>query len=761
MGRGISDKALITFNAGELSPLLDSRADLEKANSACRTLENFLIETYGCIRRRPGTQYIKTTKYSGAKKSTQWRFQFSTTTTYCIEVGHEYFRFASNGEPVMDGPDPYEIASIYQEADLFELQFEQIKDVIYISHPNYPPHKLSRLGHTDWVFQEIIWTNPAFLAENLTDISITPTADGPGQVILEASDDLFLSGHVGSWWRIGHKRAAQSTSLNITGNVTSSTIAILGKYFFRSYGVWTADILIERSLDDGTTWETLYRFKGANDRNVDGDGEADENGKYRVRVENYVSNTDGRFVLEATDSIIYGVVLITAVTDADTAVASIFQDLLNNTETVIWAEGAWSGVRGYPRSVVLHEQRVVYGGTRFQPQSFWGSVIDDYENFLRGTNDDDSYFFTLDGTELNAICWMVSQAALLIGTTGGEFRVVSRSQEKGITPSAVDAKQQSSFGSEYIQALAVNDVVLFIQRKGKILNELVADEYTDNKFKVANMTLLAEHVTKGGIVQMARQIDPISTVWCVMADGTLAAMTYDRAQNVIGWHRHPMDGVVESVCTIYGQKDADDEVWLTVRRTVQTQQVRFIERLNPRIWVDQQDAYFVDAGATYEGAPANVISGLDWLEGRTVSVLADGKVLEGLAVVSGSIHLGTGITASKVQVGLPFTSKVVPFRIDSDQTIGVTMGRVRKISKVMARFRNSLGLTYNNGEKDYALPFRKAAQPLDALTPLFTGDKEIDLGTSFGLDSVLTIEQRQPLPLMIMALRPIYVVTGT
>lgn len=757
MGRGQSDKGLITFNAGELSPLLDSRADLEKAASGCRLLENFLIETYGCLRRRPGTQYIATTKYSGAKKSTQWRFQFSTTTTYTLEVGHTYFRFAANGAPVMSGMSPYEISSPYLEADLFELQFLQIKDVIYIDHANYPPHKLSRVANTNWVLEEIVWTNPAFLAENLTETTITPTADGPGQVILEASDDLFLPAHVGSWWRIGHKRAAQSTSLAVTGNVTSSTIEILGKYFFRSYGIWSADILIERSFD-GTTWETLYRFKGASDRNVDGEGEADENGKYRVRVENYVSNTDGRFVLEATDAIIYGVVQITVVTDTDTAVATVTQDLLNNTETAIWAEGAWSGVRGYPRALTLHEQRVVHGGTRFQPQSFWGSKVDDYENFLRGVADDDSYFFTLDGIELNAICWMVSQAALLIGTTGGEFRVVSRQQEKGITPSAVDAKQQSSFGSEYIQAVSVNDVVLFVQRKGKILNELVADQYSDNKFNVANMTLLAEHVTKGGIVQMARQIDPISTVWCVMADGTLAAMTYDRAQNVIGWHRHPMDGFVESVCTVYGAKDADDEVWLTVRRTVQATQVRFIERLNPRIWTDQEDCYFVDAGATYEGSPANVISGLDWLEGRFVSILADGKVYEGIAVVSGAIHLP--VSASKVQVGLPFTSRMRPFRIDNDSTLGVMSGRVRKVAKIIVRLLNSLGMTYGDGQRTYELPFRKVTQPLDELTPLFTGDKPMDFGTSFEYDNKITIEQRQPLPLTVMALIPKYVVTG-
>lgn len=56
--RGPSDKVLVSFNAGELSPLLDSRSDLDKAASGCRTLENMIVETYGSARRRPGTQFI-------------------------------------------------------------------------------------------------------------------------------------------------------------------------------------------------------------------------------------------------------------------------------------------------------------------------------------------------------------------------------------------------------------------------------------------------------------------------------------------------------------------------------------------------------------------------------------------------------------------------------------------------------------------------------------------------------------------------------
>lgn len=758
MGRGKSDKALVSFNAGEWSPLLDARIDLEKASSALRKLENYLIETYGCLRRRPGTQYIATTLFTGTRKSTTWRFQFSTSICYTLEVGHEYIRFYVNGAQVMDGGSPYTISTIFQENDLFELQFQQINDVVYITHDNYPPHKLSRLGATDWTIEEIEWSNAPFRAENLTDTTIAPTAGGDdNEKILMASAGIFAPEHVGSYWRVGHLRPANSVELAIAGNLTSAELGILGDYEIRTYGTWTGTVLIERSLDGGTTWTTVRKFKAKNDRNVDATGTADENGTYRIRIEDYVSDTDGRAVLESADAILYGVLKLTSVESTTQATGQVKIPFYSADPTTIWAEGAWSKVNGHPRALCLHQQRLWFGGTRKDPSTIWGSQTSDYENFLAGTDDDEAPIYTLAGIELNAIQWLVSQGALLVGTSGGEWRLRSSSDQKPLTPTTVDADQQSEWGSEYVQALAVNDAVLFVERKGKILRE-IGYQLDRDKWVSANMTQLSEHVTQGRIVNIARQKDPISTVWVVCADGTLSAMTYDREQNVIGWHRHPTQGAVESVCTIYGASGQDDEVWFTVRRVVQGEDVRFVERLNPNKWTAKEDCFFVDAGATYSGAPATVISGLDYLEGLDVDVLADGDVVPGLAVTGGQITLDTA--ASKVHVGLNFVSEFQPFRLESDQTVGVSMGRTRKITSLVIRLIKSLGLEYYDGNEVYELPFRDTGTPFDITTPLFTGDMPIDFGTSFGLDDTISIRQPNPLPSLVLGLVPSYNVTG-
>jgi len=51
---------ILSFNSGELSPLIEARSDVEKHSAGCRHLENYIPQTYGCAVRRPGLYYIAT-----------------------------------------------------------------------------------------------------------------------------------------------------------------------------------------------------------------------------------------------------------------------------------------------------------------------------------------------------------------------------------------------------------------------------------------------------------------------------------------------------------------------------------------------------------------------------------------------------------------------------------------------------------------------------------------------------------------------------
>ncbi len=166
----------ITFNGGELTEFMDPRVDTAKYSKGCQTLENFTPMPFGTILSAPGTEHITTTKYAD-RKARLVPFSFSKDDDLMeIEVGHEYFRFFLNQAPVLDGAAVYEESSPYQEEDLFELQFEQINDIVMIVHPDYEERMLVRKANDDWELQTIDYSvspnYPALAPVNTTDTTL-------------------------------------------------------------------------------------------------------------------------------------------------------------------------------------------------------------------------------------------------------------------------------------------------------------------------------------------------------------------------------------------------------------------------------------------------------------------------------------------------------------------------------------------------------------------------------------------------------------
>lgn len=707
-----------------------------------------------------------------------WKFQFSTTASYILEVGEHYIQFFTDGAPVLDGDsNPYVIWTPYLSADLLSLQYKQINDVVYICHPSYAVRKLSRLGNANWTLEEVAFQAPPTLDENISDTTITPTPIGGNQVSLTASADVFQPGHAGSTWRIGHLRDSAYIEFGINSNFTTISRRILGDWTFHTYGVWSADIRVERINDAYVNgvyteegWETVRKWSGRSDRNIDAEGTSEEDAYYRIVCSNYTAGNGGRVLLEAVDAMIYGIFKIVSVSDARTAVAEIIVPPERYEPTIYWQEAAFSDYRGHPRTVTIHEQRLMFGGSAHFPSRIWGSVIGDYENFLKGSDDDASLAFDLAGEELHSIQWMVSQKDLIVGTTGGEWRVGSQSTEKPLTPSTIDAKQHTSYGSEYIQAQIVDGVILFVQRKGRRVREMTYS-YEVDKYVSTDLTLLAEHITEGGIIQMAYQQAPLPLLWCVTSTGKLICLTYARDQQVVGWHRHILggDATVESVATIYGAGDDDDEVWFIANRGG----TRFIERINPHQWSAKEDAYFVDCGITYDGSPISTLSGLDHLNGYHLATLEDGAVAWSypdpdhpgqfgtITVVDGSIILRG--TASKVHAGLAYTSRLQPMRLDADPTIGSSMGHIRRIAEIVIRVRDSLAIKVYDGVNTFRHTFRNDVEdtynahfvtPSDPTKtwPLFSGDSKLNVQTDLAFDAAFIVIQENPLPTVIQAL---------
>ena len=161
------------------------------------------------------------------------------------------------------------------------------------------------------------------------------------------------------------------------------------------------------------------------------------------------------------------------------------------------------------------------------------------------------------------------------------------------------------------------------------------------------------------------------------------------------------------------------------------------------------DAFYVDGGLTYTGAPATVISGLSHLVGKSVSVLADGIVIPNKTVsAGGTITLTTA--ASKVQVGLGYTSEVWTPYIEAvqGQSVNVMQSRQHQIFEILCRVVDS---TYLELSTDgFAFTDARLFKATEALG-LFTGDKMVPIRSRMAKRTQAKARCNKPVPCNLLA----------
>jgi len=91
-------------------------------------------------------------------------FVYSAEVSYMIEMGDQYMSFFFDGALLNGDGSP--IATPYAEADLPQLQFEQLGDVMWITHVDYPQYKLSRTTATTFSLDKIVFERGPFLLRN-------------------------------------------------------------------------------------------------------------------------------------------------------------------------------------------------------------------------------------------------------------------------------------------------------------------------------------------------------------------------------------------------------------------------------------------------------------------------------------------------------------------------------------------------------------------------------------------------------------------
>jgi len=311
----------------------------------------------------------------------------------------------------------------------------------------------------------------------------------------------------------------------------------------------------------------------------------------------FSSNDIGRLVRLKVGST-WGYCTITGFTSTTVVTVTVNSTLGGATATSLWRMGVWYGVEGssstanYPRCVVFNQDRLVWAGSAAYPNRIDGSNTSDYENYAPSNTDgtvidSNAISFSLNSTKVNVVNWMVSDEwGLLAGTASGEWVIAASTQQNAVTPTNVTAKMTSAYGGANVPPIKMGKSTLFVQRTKRKLREM-SYQFALGTFQAPDISLISEHLTKGGIKSMAAQPAPYPNVWLARYDGTLVGVSYDKDQEVLGWHRHQLGGfsdaaqtlppVVESVAVIPSPSTDRDAVWLSVQRYVNGATVRTVE----------------------------------------------------------------------------------------------------------------------------------------------------------------------------------------
>ena len=520
---------LTNFTGGELSPRLDGRNDLTKYSSGCKTLENLIVYPHGAAARRPGTSFVAEVANS-ANKTRLIPFEFSTTQTYMLEFSNLKIRVYKDNGSVLEGD----------------------KTISGITKAN--PAVVTANSHGYSNGDEVVITAVAGMTE----------VNGKRFLVADKTTNTF------------ELQDKDGVDINSSGFTTYSSGGVSNKVFEITTPYTTAqlfDIKFAQSADvmyithpshevaklsrtGHTTWsldEVSFTKGPFQDPNITTTTLTPSNASTGSRniTASAITGINGGVGWLATDvgrqihfNGGYGV--ITARTSATVAVATITTAFTNANAIADWYLGAFSDTTGHPSCVTFFEQRLVFAGTTNQPQTVFFSKSGDYENMdanLTGTiADDDSIVYTIASNQVNAIRFMTATRTLIIGTAGGEFTVSGGGTDSAVTPTNILIKKQSNHGAANVDAIAVGNATLFLQRAKRKIRELAYNFDVDG-YLAPDMTILAEHITEGGLTQIAYQQEPNQIIYAVRGDGELVGLTYQREQQVTAWHRHIFGGI--------------------------------------------------------------------------------------------------------------------------------------------------------------------------------------------------------------------------
>jgi len=709
------------------------------------------------------------------------------------------------------------VTSTYTEAELPFISFTQSADVLFIAHTNHAPAEFSRTSHTDWTLTDSVFEDGPYLDENITDTTVyisavtyrkdlTTTGNwtgfGTGDYVeyivgedyalgkwVSVSEPVATVEAIDNVWTTLDPTAAYTFSAGTPDTLVSDksvfTNSMDGHYIRYQTtpggGVWTWSLVSkfvdEKNLEISAAPLTMHtppaNITVSNETylatiiSTDAIFASTDVADNRVIRMNFGGEQVwGKIVTFSSTTQINA--NLTRFVPLDPYDPSIFKF---SGRTQKWRLGAWKDAN-WPGSVVFHQNRLTFGGSVDNPDTVWMSNSAEYRNFSpTETNstvlDTNAITVTIAAQEVNTIQWMSSGPILIIGTLAAEWEIKGTSVSAPLTPASIRISEHTNFGSEKVAPVKIDSSILFVQRAGTKLREFKYN-FDIDAYVADDLTILAEHIIRDGtnVESIAVQRSPETLIWIARNDGVLVGLTYNRSQEITAFHRHKIggsfstgDAVVEGVAACPSGTGQDDDVYVVVKRTINSETVRYIEVIQnefiPTGVQDKNNMRYVDSSLTYNGAAVLSIAGLGHLPGESVRVVSDGEDIGDLTVSATTGKITLPETGSVVHVGYHKASTIKPMPYEVEDSLGSTSGRLKRVHRLTLRLINTLGFKHGKSTTDLVQEdFRDTspAHDMDKTPDLFTGDREINLNVNSDVRDTFVIVQEQAYPIGILSI---------
>jgi hypothetical protein len=594
------------------------------------------------------------------------------------------------------------LTSPYATADLPNIRYDQSGDVIFLACKDTEWKRVERRTTNSWSLVRYAPENGPYRAINTSSITLTPGAR-TGNTTLTASQKHFKSTSVGALYRLTITGQTRSSALSAADTYTDA-VRITGvggerRFTYNITGTWAGTVTLQRSFtsEDGP-WEDVSggsRTANTNESVTAGYDNTTMWFRAGFKSGQYSSGT-ATVTLTYSNGDQVGVCRVTGYTSETSASIEIIQDFSNAVATTNWEESKFSTRRGWPTCVAFHEGRLWWAGK----DAIVGSISDAFTDFDPDFEGDAGPISAPIGQgPVDTVNWLLSLQKLLVGGQGAEYVAQSSALDEPLTPSNFSLRTTSTQGSNGTQGVKLDQEGVFASRAGARVYSLSLNE-TGFNYSANDLTSLWPEAGSPGVVKIVIQRQPDTRIHCVRSDGTVLLGVMDRAENVLSWQDISTDGTVEDVVIIPGTDDEDD-VYYSVKRTINSSDVRFLEK-----WAREDQCRGgtlnrqADAFKIYTGAATTSITGLSHLEGESVAVWADGSDVgtnssyaQTYTVSSGAITLATA--ASNVMVGMPYTAQWKSSRLP-DVRGGKSLAahtRINELTMVMA-WVHRYGLRY-------------------------------------------------------------------